>query len=330
MKVAVVGATGIVGQEMLRVLDERQFPFTELLAAGSGRSHGQELDLNGKKLKVQSMEDVMARKPDLALFSAGADVAERWAPEFAGNGTTVVDNSSAFRMDTDKKLIIPEINGDLLTPDDKIIANPNCSTIQMVMAIYPLHKKFHATRVVVSTYQAVSGSGKTAVDQLKDELSGYPGKKAYPYQISNNCIPQCGDFLFNKYTTEETKLIYETQKIVDKNLWVTATAVRIPVFRGHSEAINITFRNEFDMLDVKYILKHSPGVTIYDNIEENLYPMPQSAQHKDDVFIGRLRRDFSHSKSLNMWVVSDNLRKGAATNAIQIAEHLLERKMLQG
>ncbi len=328
MKVAVVGATGIVGQEMLHVLNERSFPYDELLAVGSGRSRGDELDVNGQKLEVQGMEEVLEQKPDLALFSAGADVAEAWAPKFAEKGTTVIDNSSAFRMEPGNNLIIPEINGHLLSEKDKIIANPNCSTIQMLLAVYPLHKKFQATRIVVSTYQAVSGSGKAAVDQLKDELSGYPGKKAYPYQIANNCIPQCGDFLFNRYTTEETKLIYETQKIVDRNVWVTATAVRIPVFRGHSESINITFSREFDLLDVKNILKHSPGISIYDNIEENLYPMPQSAQHKDDVYIGRLRRDFSHGKSLNMWVVSDNLRKGAATNAIQIAELLIEKKLL--
>ncbi len=328
MKTAIVGATGIVGQEMLTVLDERNFPYGEILAAGSGRSKGDELEVNGKKIEVQGVEEVLEQKPDLALFSAGKDVALEWAPEFAKNGTTVIDNSSAFRMEPEYKLIIPEINGDILTGEEGIIANPNCSTIQMLMAVYPLHQKFQASRIVVSTYQAVSGSGKGAVDQLKDELSGQPGKKAYPYQIANNCIPQCGDFLFNRYTTEETKLIYETQKIIDRNLWVTATAVRIPVFRGHSEAINITFKNEFDLLDVKNILKHTPGIMIYDNVEENLYPMPQSCQNKDEVYIGRLRRDFSHGKSLNMWVVSDNLRKGAATNAIQIAEHLLNKELL--
>ena len=328
MKIAVVGATGIVGQEMLNILEERQFPYDELYAVASERTVGQELEINDKKLVVKSLREAVDLKPDLALFSAGKDVALEWAPAFAENGTTVIDNSSAFRMDYGKKLIIPEINGDLLTKEDKIIANPNCSTIQMVMAVYPLHKRFQASRIVVSTYQAVSGSGKAAVDQLKDELSCQQGKKAYPYQILNNCIPQCGDFLYNKYTNEETKLIYETQKIIDRDLWVTATAVRIPVFRGHSEAINITFKKEFDLLDVKNILKDSPGVIIYDNVEENLYPMPQSVAHKDEVFIGRLRRDFSHPRSLNMWVVSDNLRKGAATNAIQIAEHLVKHAMV--
>jgi aspartate-semialdehyde dehydrogenase len=329
MKVAVVGATGIVGQEMLKVLKERNFPYHALYAVASERSVGYELEVDGRKLEIISKEEALNLKPDLALFSAGKDIALEWAPKFAEKGTTVIDNSSAFRMEYGKKLIIPEINGNLLTRDDKIISNPNCSTIQMLLAVYPLHKKFKATRIVVSTYQAVSGSGKAAVDQLKDELSDQPGKRAYPYQIRNNCIPQCGDFLYNKYTTEETKLIYETQKIVDRHLWVTATAVRIPVFRGHSEAINITFKNEFDLLDVKNILKDSPGLVIYDNVEANLYPMPKSVEHKDAVFIGRLRRDFSHPKSLNMWVAADNLRKGAATNAIQIGEHLLENKLLE-
>jgi len=328
MKVAIVGATGIVGQEMLKILGERQFPYDELYAVASERSVGLEVEVNDQKVVVKSLREAVDLKPDLAIFSAGKDVALEWAPLFAENGTTVIDNSSAFRMDYGKKLIIPEINGDLLTKDDKIIANPNCSTIQMLMAVHPLHKRFQASRIVVSTYQAVSGSGKAAVDQLKDEMSCQQGEKAYPYQILDNCIPQCGDFLYNKYTTEETKLIYETQKIIDRDLWVTATAVRIPVFRGHSEAINITFKKEFDLLDVKNILKDSPGVIIYDNVEANLYPMPQSVQHKDEVFIGRLRRDFSHPRSLNMWVVSDNLRKGAATNAIQIAEHLIEHKLV--
>jgi aspartate-semialdehyde dehydrogenase len=328
MKVAVVGATGIVGQEMLKVLHERQFPYSTLYPVGSSRSQGQTIEVNGEKMEVKGIKEAVELKPDLALFSAGKDVALEWAPEFARVGTTVVDNSAAFRMEAGKKLVVPEINGDVLTAEDKIIANPNCSTIQMLMAIYPLHHKYKVNRMVVSTYQAVSGSGKEAVDQLKDEISQQEGKKAYPYAIFNNCIPQCGSFLDNKYTTEETKLIYETQKILDRNIWVTATAVRIPVFRGHSEALNITFHHEFDMLDVKFILKNTPGIVIYDNIGQNLYPMPQTAENKDDVFVGRLRRDFSHSKSLNMWVVSDNLRKGAATNAIQIAEHLLEKKFL--
>ena len=328
MKVAVVGATGIVGQEMLKVLIERQFPYSEIYPVGSERSQGTKIEFNGQELEVKGIQEVVDLKPDLALFSAGKDVALKWAPEFAKVGTTVVDNSAAFRMEDDKKLIVPEINGNILTKEDKIIANPNCSTIQMVMAINPLHKRFKINRVVVATYQAVSGSGKEAVDQLNNEIIGQEGKKAYPYQIFNNCLPHCGGFLDNNYTSEETKLVYETQKIIDYSILVTATAVRVPVFRGHSEAVNITFQNEFDMLEVKNILKNTPGIVIYDNIEENLYPMPKTVENKDEVFIGRLRRDFSQGKSLNMWVVADNLRKGAATNAVQIAEHLLENKLL--
>ncbi|MFP4622221.1 MAG: aspartate-semialdehyde dehydrogenase [Bacteroidales bacterium] len=328
MKVAVVGATGIVGQEMLKLLVERKFPYTEIYPVGSERSQGKTVEVDGKDLEVKGIKEVVDLKPDLALFSAGKDVALEWASAFAEAGTTVVDNSAAFRMDDDKKLIVPEINGNILSEEDKIIANPNCSTIQMVMAINPLHEKYKINRIVVATYQAVSGSGKEAVDQLNDELNNREGKKAYHYEILNNCIPHCGGFLDNNYTSEETKLVYETQKIVDPNIWVTATAVRIPVFRGHSEAVNITFNNEFDILDVRNILKNSPGIVIYDNIEENLYPMPKTSENKDEVFIGRLRRDFSLGKSLNMWVVSDNLRKGAATNAIQIAEYLRENKLL--
>ena len=328
MKIAVVGATGIVGQEMLKVLVERQFPYSEIYPVGSERSQGKKVEVNGKELEVKGIQEAVDIRPDLALFSAGKDVALEWASEFASAGTTVIDNSAAFRMEDDKKLIVPEINGNLLTKEDKIIANPNCSTIQMVMALYPLHKKFRINRVVVATYQAVSGSGKEAVDQLEAEINNKEGKKAYPYQIFNNCIPHCGGFLDNNYTSEETKLVYETQKIIDPSILVTATAVRIPVYRGHSEAVNITFQNEFDMLEVKNTLKNTPGIVMYDNIEENLYPMPKTSENKDEVFIGRLRRDFSQGKSLNMWVVADNLRKGAATNAIQIAEHLLENKLL--
>ena len=328
MKVAVVGATGIVGQEMLKVLEERKFPYSKVLAVASSRSEGITVEFEGKEIEVIGMEKALEEKPDLALFSAGKDVAGEWAPRFAEVGTTVIDNSAAFRMDPGKKLVIPEINAHVLTKEDKIIANPNCSTIQMLVAVYPLHKKYRIKRMVVSTYQAVSGSGKEAVEQLKDEMTNQKGKKFYPYQIFNNCIPQCGDFLYNRYTTEESKLIYETQKIVDPNLWVTATAVRIPVFRGHAETLNITFAREFDLLDVKNILKHAPGVVINDNIEENLYPMPFNAENTDDVYIGRVRRDFSHTQSLNMWVVADNLRKGAATNAIQIAEYLVDEGYL--
>lgn len=328
MKVAVVGSTGIVGQEMLKVLEERKFPYKVILPVASGKSAGVTVEFEGRNIEVITMEKALEEKPDLALFSAGDEVAREWAPKFADAGTTVIDNSSAFRMDPTKKLIVPEINAHILTKEDKIIANPNCSTIQLLVAVYPLHKKYKIKRMIVSTYQAVSGSGKAAVAQMKDEISGQKGKKHYPYQIYNNCIPQCGDFLFNRYTTEESKIIYESQKIVDPNLWITATAVRIPVFRGHAETVNLTFDQEFDMLDVKNILKHAPGINIYDNIEENLYPMPKTAEDKDEVYIGRLRRDFSHPQSLNMWIVADNLRKGAATNAIQIAEYLIDKEML--
>jgi len=328
MKIAVVGATGIVGEVMLQVLAERKFPYSEVYPVASERSEGDTVDFEGKKLEVITLNKALEKQPDIALFSAGEDVAKEWAPKFAENGTTVIDNSSAFRMDDGRKLIVPEINANLLTSKDKIIANPNCSTIQMLMAVYPLHQAYKVKRIVVSTYQAVSGSGKGAVDQLKNEMAGLKGKKKYPYKIFNNCIPQCGDFLYNKYTTEETKLIYETQKILSRDVWVTATAVRIPVFRGHAESVNISFYNEFDMLDLKNVLKHAPGVNVYDNVESNLYPMPFSAEDSDDVLVGRLRRDFSSPQCLNLWVVADNLRKGAATNAIQIAEYLVDNKLI--
>ena len=328
MKIAVVGATGIVGEVMLQVLVERKFPYSDVYPVASERSEGETIDFDGKKLEVISLKNALEKQPDIALFSAGADVAKEWAPKFAENGTTVIDNSAAFRMDDGRKLIVPEINANLLTSKDKIISNPNCSTIQMLMAVYPLHQQYKVKRIVVSTYQAVSGSGKEAVDQLKDEIAGQKGKKHYPYKIFNNCIPQCGDFLYNKYTTEETKLIYETQKILSRDVWVTATAVRIPVFRGHAESINISFYNEFDMLDLKNVLKHAPGVNVYDNVESNLYPMPFSSEDSDEVLVGRLRRDFSSPQCLNLWVVADNLRKGAATNAIQIAEYLVDNNLI--
>ncbi|MFO8236023.1 MAG: aspartate-semialdehyde dehydrogenase [Bacteroidales bacterium] len=328
MKVAVIGSTGIVGQEMLKVLEERKFPYKVVLPVASGKSTGLTVEFEDKPIEVITIKEALKEKPDLALFSAGEDISKEWAPKFAEEGTTVIDNSSAFRMDPTKKLVIPEINSHVLTKEDKIIANPNCSTIQLVVAIYPLHKKYKIKRIIVSTYQAVSGSGKAAVDQMKNEIADQPGESCYPYPIYNNCIPQCGSFLFNRYTTEESKIINETQKIVDSNLWISATAVRVPVFRGHAETINLTFDKEFDILDVKNILKHAQGIVIYDNIEENLYPMPKTVENKDEVFIGRLRRDFSHPQSLNMWVVADNLRKGAATNAIQIAEYLVDKEIL--
>ncbi|MGM0497799.1 MAG: aspartate-semialdehyde dehydrogenase [Bacteroidota bacterium] len=328
MKIAVVGATGIVGEVMLQVLAERKFPYSDVYPVASERSKGETIEFDGKELEVISLDKALEKQPDIALFSAGVDVALKWAPKFAENGTTVIDNSSAFRMDDGRKLIVPEINANLLTSKDKIIANPNCSTIQLLMAVYPLHQAYKVKRIVVSTYQAVSGSGKEAVDQLKNEMTGQKGKQHYPYKIFNNCIPQCGDFLFNKYTTEETKLIYETQKILNRDVWITATAVRIPVFRGHAESVNIAFYNEFDMLDLKNVLKHAPGVNVYDNVESNLYPMPFSAEGTDEVLVGRLRRDFSSPQCLNLWVVADNLRKGAATNAIQIAEYLVDNKLI--
>ncbi len=328
MKIAVVGATGIVGEVMLEVLAERKFPYSEVIPVASERSEGNTVEFDGKDLEIKSLNEALELKPDIALFSAGVKVALEWAPKFAEIGTTVIDNSSAFRMVDGNKLIIPEINANLLTSKDKIIANPNCSTIQMLMAVYPLHQKYKVKRLVVSTYQAVSGSGKGAVDQLKNEMTGQKGKQHYPYKIFNNVIPQCGDFLYNKYTTEETKLIYETQKILSRDVWITATAVRIPVFRGHAESINISFYNEFDMLDLKNVLKHAPGVNVYDNVESNLYPMPFSAEGEDDVHVGRLRRDFSSPQCLNLWVVGDNLRKGAATNAIQIAEYLVDNGLV--
>ena len=328
MKIAVVGATGIVGEVMLEVLAERKFPYSEVIPVASERSEGNTVEFDGKDLEIKSLSQALELKPDIALFSAGVDTALEWAPKFADQGTTVIDNSSAFRMDDGRKLIVPEINANLLTSKDKIISNPNCSTIQMLMAVYPLHQKYKVKRIVVSTYQAVSGSGREAVDQLKNEMTGQKGKQAYPYKIFNNVIPQCGDFLYNKYTTEETKLIYETQKILSRDVWITATAVRIPVFRGHAESINISFYNEFDMLDLKNVLKHAPGVNMYDNVESNLYPMPFSAEGGDDVLVGRLRRDFSSPQCLNLWVVADNLRKGAATNAIQIAEYLVDNGLI--
>lgn len=328
MKIAVVGATGIVGEVMLQVLAERKFPYSDVYPVASERSEGEIIEFDGRELEIIGLDKALELQPDIALFSAGVDAALKWAPLFAEKGTTVIDNSSAFRMKDGRKLIIPEINANLLTSKDKIIANPNCSTIQLLMALYPLHQKYKVKRVVVSTYQAVSGSGKRAVNQLKDEMAGQKGKKHYPYNIFNNCIPQCGDFLYNKYTSEESKLIYETQKILNRDVWITATAVRIPVFRGHAESVNIAFYNEFDMLDLKNVLKHAPGVNVYDNVESNLYPMPFSSEDIDDVLVGRLRRDFSSPQCLNMWVVADNLRKGAATNAIQIAEYIVDNNLI--
>ncbi|MFD2598151.1 aspartate-semialdehyde dehydrogenase [Sphingobacterium corticis] len=330
MKVAVVGATGLVGSEMLAVLAERNFPVTELIPVASERSKGKEIDFKGKKYKVVTAKEAIALKPDVAIFSAGGSTSTEFAPQFAEAGITVIDNSSAWRMDPTKKLVVPEVNGDLLTAEDKIIANPNCSTIQMVVVMKPLHEKYNIKRVVVSTYQSVTGTGVAAVKQLNDERAGIDGEKAYPHQIDLNVIPQIDVFQENGYTKEEMKMIKETNKIMrDDNIKVTATTVRIPVIGGHSEALNIEFTNEFELNDVRAALEAQEGVIVVDNPAKLEYPMPKDAHGKDEVFVGRIRRDESQEKTLNLWVVADNLRKGAATNAVQIAE-LLHKKQLIG
>ena len=326
MKVAVVGATGLVGSKMLQVLAERNFPVTELIAVASERSVGKEVNFKGKKYKVMGMTEAIAAKPAVALFSAGGATSLEWAPKFAEAGITVIDNSSTWRMDPAKSLIVPEINADVLTANDKIIANPNCSTIQMVMALNPLHKKYGIKRIVVSTYQSVTGTGIQAVTQLLNERKGIDGERAYKYPIDLNAIPQIDVFLDNGYTKEEMKMVKETCKIMrDDSIRVTATTVRIPVMGGHSEAVNVEFENDFDLDEVKLLLSGAPGVIVVDDPANAKYPMPMDAHEKDDVFVGRLRRDESQGNTLNMWVVSDNLRKGAATNAIQIAEYLQSR-----
>lgn len=329
MKIAIVGATGLVGSVMLKVLEERKFPMDELLLVASERSVGKEILFKNKQIKVINIPDAIIEKPDIALFSAGGNTSLEWAPKFAEVGTTVIDNSSAWRMDLDKKLIVPEINANQLSKKDKIIANPNCSTIQMVMALAPLHKKYKMKRVVVSTYQSVSGTGIKAVEQLDNEISGIKGEMAYPYPIAKNAIPHCDVFEETGYTKEEMKLIRETQKILDdRTIAVTATAVRIPTAGGHSESVNIEFENDFNVTEVRKLLSETDGVVVQDNIDVNTYPMPMYAHGKDDVFVGRIRRDLSQSNSLNMWIVSDNLRKGAATNTIQIAEYLLANNLI--
>jgi aspartate-semialdehyde dehydrogenase len=329
MKVAVVGATGMVGEIMLQVLAERNFPVTELIPVASEKSVGKEIEWKGKSYTVVGLETAVALKPEIALFSAGGETSLEWAPKFAAVGTTVIDNSSAWRMDETKKLIVPEINASVLTQDDKIIANPNCSTIQMVMALAPLHAKYDIKRIVVSTYQSITGTGVKAVQQLENEYAGVQGDMAYKYPIHRNAIPQCDSFEANGYTKEEMKLVRETQKILqDKTIAVTATAIRIPVVGGHSEAVNIQFENDFDVNDVRQILHNTPGVTIQDNLDTYTYPMPIYAQGKDDVFVGRIRRDESQPNTINMWIVSDNLRKGAATNTIQIAEYLVANNLV--
>ena len=328
MKVAVVGATGLVGGVMLKVLEERNFPISELILVASEKSVGKEITFKGKSYKIVSAATAIAQKPDVALFSAGGASSLELAPLFAAAGTTVIDNSSAWRMDPSKKLIVPEVNAHELSKNDKIIANPNCSTIQMVVVLQPLHKKFKIKRVVVSTYQSVTGTGVKAVTQLMNERKGITGEMAYKYPIDLNVIPQIDIFLDNAYTKEEMKMVNETKKIMgDNSIGLTATTVRIPVMGGHSEAVNIEFENEFDIAEIKQILHNAPGIILMDDIANHIYPMPMHAHNKDEVFVGRIRRDESQEKTLNLWIVADNLRKGAATNAIQIAEYLLEKKL---
>ncbi len=329
MKVAVVGATGMVGTVMLKVLEERNFPVTELIPVASKKSEGKKLSFKGKEFACVTLPTAVEMKPDVALFSAGGSTSLDWAPKFAEVGTTVIDNSSAWRMDPTKKLVVPEINGDVLTAEDKIIANPNCSTIQMVMALGPLHKKYNMKRVVVSTYQSVSGTGVKAVQQLENEIAGIEGEMAYPYPIGRNALPHCDIFMDNGYTKEEMKLVKEPKKILgDDSFDVTATAVRIPTAGGHSEAVNVEFENDFELAEVREILAATPGVIVQDDPATNAYPMPIFAHEKDEVFVGRIRRDESKANTLNMWIVADNLRKGAATNTIQIAEYLVEKGIL--
>lgn len=330
MRVAVVGCTGLVGSMMLKVLEERNFPVDELIPVASEKSVGKTVQFQGKSWKIISIEESLKQKPDIALFSAGASTSTESAPKYAALGTIVIDNSSAWRMDPDKKLIIPEVNMNVLTPEDKIIANPNCSTIQMVVALKPLHDRYTIKRVVVSTYQSVTGTGVKAVQQLLNERKGVEGEMAYRYRIDMNAIPQCDVFTENSYTKEEMKMIKETQKIMgEPHFAITATTVRIPVMGGHSESVNIEFENEFEIEEIKKILSEAPGICVQDEIENYVYPMPILSHNKDEVFVGRIRRDYSIPNGLNLWIVSDNLRKGAATNAVQIGEVLLSRGFIK-
>ena len=328
MRVAVVGATGMVGTVMLQVLREQAFPITELFPVASEKSIGSELDFGGLIYPVIGLQAALDKKPDIAIFSAGGAISLEWAPKFAEVGTVVIDNSSAWRMDPTKKLIVPEINGRSLSLSDKIIANPNCSTIQLVMVLAPLHKKYAIKRVVVSTYQSITGTGVKAVQQMENERNGVTAEMAYKYPIDKNCIPQCDDFMDNGYTKEEMKLSNETKKILDPAIKLTATAVRVPVVGGHSEAVNIAFENDFDLAEVRKLLHDTPGVVLKDDTETFTYPMPKYAEGKDDVFVGRIRRDESQENTLNLWIVADNLRKGAATNAVQIANLLLTKGLV--
>ena len=330
MKIAVVGATGMVGNVMLKVLEERNLPINKLLLVASERSVGTELIFHNKKIEVIGLNEALDAKPDIALFSAGGTTSLEWAPKFASAGTTVIDNSSAWRMEKDVKLIVPEINANLLSSEDKIIANPNCSTIQMVMALAPIHKKFKIKRLVISTYQSITGTGVKAVKQLNNEMSGTSGENAYPHQIHKNALPHCDIFLDNNYTREEMKLVHETHKILgDNKIAITATAVRIPVVGGHSESVNVEFENHFEINQIQKILSQTPGIEILDDPKKNKYPMPINAEGKDTVYVGRLRRDNSIPNGVNLWIVSDNLRKGAATNTIQIAEYLIKNNLVK-
>lgn len=328
MKVAVVGVTGMVGQEMIQVLKEFNFPISEFIPVASKNSVGKELDFNGKTYTIKSLEEAMTMKPQIAIFSAGGNVSLEWAPKFAEIGTTVIDNSSAWRMDPNKKLIVPEINANELTKEDKIIANPNCSTIQLVLTLAPLHKKYGIKRVVVSTYQSITGTGVKAVEQLENEMAGVKGEMIYPYPIHQNCLPHCDDFTENGYTKEEMKLTNETKKIVDPSINVSATAVRVPVVGGHSESVNIEFLTEPSISEIRQILHSTPGIVVKDNTDTNTYPMPLYAKGKNDVFVGRIRLDHTQDNTVNMWIVTDNIRKGAATNAVQIAAFLVDNNLI--
>ncbi|MGV3636398.1 MAG: aspartate-semialdehyde dehydrogenase [Flavobacteriales bacterium] len=330
MKVAIVGATGMVGGVMLNVLEERSFPVDELIPVASERSAGRRVRFKGAEVPVTGIQQAIDRRPDLALFSAGGATSLEWAPRFAEVGCTVIDNSSAWRMFPDKKLVVPEINGHVLTAQDRIIANPNCSTIQLVLALAPLHKAFTVQRVIVSTYQSVTGTGMKAVKQMEDERQGREGEKAYPFAIDRNVIPRCDVFIENGYTKEEMKLVHETKKILDPHIRVTATAVRVPVTGGHSEAVNVEFAHEFDLDAVRGLLRNAPGIVLLDDPANDQYPMPLIANGRDEVFVGGLRRDETQSRTLNLWIVADNLRKGAATNAVQIAEALVSKGLLRG
>tara|TARA_B110001450_G_scaffold20112_1_gene18315 strand:- start:122 stop:1117 length:996 start_codon:yes stop_codon:yes gene_type:complete len=330
MKVAIVGATGLVGSVLLSIMEQRNFPVSKLILTASEKSVGKKIIFNGNKHSVIDLQSALSLKPEIALFSAGSETSLAWAPKFASAGSVVIDNSSAWRMDPSKKLIVPEINAKSLTQNDRIIANPNCSTIQLVMALHPLHTNYTIKRLVISTYQSISGTGVKAIKQLENELNNIEGEMAYDYKIYGNAIPQCDVFLENGYTKEEMKLVNESRKILnDKSISITATAVRIPVLTGHSESVNIEFNDEYDLSELKNLLSTSKGMTLIDDTKNNLYPMPLSCIGKDEVFVGRVRRDESRDNSLNMWVVSDNLRKGAALNAIQIAEYLIATNLLK-